>query len=104
MKNEEGTAVYDKFLRPLNAPITKVRGTSGYEYDTQSDRGMVKSYQLKGGVVNSDQIADGAITSSKIAQLTIDTGDIANGAVTTIKIAGTVSDKLITGGDRKSVV
>jgi hypothetical protein len=78
----------DKYLRPLNAPITKIRGTIAYEYDTQSDRGMVKSYQLAGGMVNEDQIGPNAVTTPKIDSQAVTTGKIANGAVTDIKIAG----------------
>jgi hypothetical protein len=86
------------FLQPEDAPVTSKRPQLGYDFDTTSDRGMVKGFQLKGAVVDSSQIADDAIINSKIASTAISTGQIQNGAVTTTKIAGTISDKLITGG------
>jgi hypothetical protein len=97
----------NKYLQPEDAPVTKKRAEIGFDFDVNSDRGMVRSVQLKGGVVNEDQIADSAITTNKIAVTAITSGRIANNAVTNAKIegfdwskgtSGTISNAPISGG------
>lgn len=78
----------NKFLQPDDAPVSSERPQIGYDFDSGSDRGMVRPYQLKVGVIGSAQIEDGAVTASKIASTAVTTGKIANSAVTNIKIEG----------------
>jgi len=95
------------FLQPDNAPVTSTRGTAGYQWDTTSDRGMIKNVQIDEAAITTAKIGSAAITTAKIEDAAITTVKIGSAQVTNAVIAtaaikdaniDTITFNKITGG------
>jgi hypothetical protein len=67
-------AILNALLQPMDAPITSERGTIGYQWDTTTDRGMIRSVQIQNASIGSAQIGTAAIGSANIRDFSFNQG------------------------------
>lgn len=68
------------FLQPENAPVTQPRAETGYQFDTTSDRGMVRAVQIQDASITNAKIGTAAIGTANIGTLTFN--EISGGTAT----------------------
>jgi hypothetical protein len=100
-------AILNAVLQPEETPVTSTRGTSGYQWDTTSDRGMIGNIQIANAAITTAKIGSAAITTAKIEDAAITTAKIGSAQVTNAVIAtaaikdaniDTITFNKITGG------
>lgn len=68
------TVDLDAYLMAQNAPVTTTRSEGGFDFDTNSDRGEIRSVHIKNLAVDNAKIANASITSAKIADFSFNQG------------------------------
>ena len=65
---------YDDHLRRITALSTDI--TTGFEFDTQNDRDIIRKVHMGTAIIGSAQIEDASITNAKIANLAVTSAKI----------------------------
>lgn len=84
-------------LQPENSPVTQEVVESGYDFNSQTERGVLGEYYMGTAIISSAQIQDAAIITAKIGSAAITNVNIATAAIGTANI-GTLTFNEITGG------
>lgn len=99
----------DDNLRVKDSIMLQERPQIGVTFDNNSDRGMVRRFQLKALAIGSDDIADNSITGPKIVSNAISNTKIASfdwnkGTGGTISAATINADLFLSGTINNSIV